>query len=376
MTLTNEQWQEALVQLANSGITPPASAVSTANSTTTPLSANATFTGTWESALAYGSISVQVYSDQASASNGLIIEQSQDGTNADTQATYSVSAATASQQTVNLTGQYFRIVYTNGGTNQATFRLQTIKEVYASPSAGVANQRVHAQSGDFATGSIADLATQLALLQGAITSNKMATKAASGDFADGAITTIGTEADSAWSLSGNATLVALLKKLDLLLQNVAYDNTNELKSSLYGKNSAAGDTAVGVDSSGYVYTHQKLGGSDISTSNPMPVNTVAQAGEVALYGSNASALTANTDAAIKWGASGTTAVNHILIQNNDTNNLHFHLDATATAGSPILAPGQTILLDIAGTLAVHLYSAGTPNVNGSSANNVVVTGWL
>jgi hypothetical protein len=74
--------------------------------------------------------------------------------------------------------------------------------------------------------------------------------AASGAFADGAITTLGTEADAAWGLSGNATAIAVLKELALLLQHVAYDNTNEIKASLYGKNSAAGDTPIGVDASG------------------------------------------------------------------------------------------------------------------------------
>ncbi len=78
-----------------------------------------------------------------------------------------------------------------------------------------------------------------------------AVTASAGAFADGAITTIGTEADAAWALAGNATVIALLKKLDLLLQFLGYDNTNELKTSLYGKgNGAAGDTAVLLDSSG------------------------------------------------------------------------------------------------------------------------------
>ena len=113
------------------------------------------------------------------------------------------------------------------------------------------------------------------------------------------------------------------------------------------------------------------------STQPVSVATlIAQAGEVALYGSNPTALTANTDAAIKWGASGTTAVNHILIANNTTINVNYRLDAATTAGSDLLAPGQKIVLDIAGTLAVHLQANGTPNVGGSSGGNIVVTGWL
>src|SRR5260221_3966682 len=54
----------------------------------------------------------------------------------------------------------------------------------------------------------------LATIAGAISSNKMATKAASGDFADGAIATIGAQADaSATTDSGTFTLMALIKRL-------------------------------------------------------------------------------------------------------------------------------------------------------------------
>ena len=48
------------------------------------------------------------------------------------------------------------------------------------------------------------------------------------------------------------------------------DNTNELGVSLYGKNAAAGDTAVLVDSGGRVYVSQTLGGNVISGTNPEP----------------------------------------------------------------------------------------------------------
>ena len=94
---------------------------------------------------------------------------------------------------------------------------------------------------------------------------------------------------------------------------------------------------------------------------------------IAASSSNAAALAASTDYSFKWAAPG--YVNHLLLQNNDTNNLHFELDATATAGSPMLAPGQTIILDVQ-VAVLHLFSSGTPNVNGSTANNIVVRGWI
>lgn len=106
------------------------SIVSTVNSSTAALTGNSVFTGTSESSLAYAAISIEVFSDQASATNGLSIQQSQDGTNWDIKDTFSVSASTSFQTTVNVVGQYFRIVYTNGSTNQGTFRLQTVKMVF------------------------------------------------------------------------------------------------------------------------------------------------------------------------------------------------------------------------------------------------------
>ncbi len=190
-------------------------------------------------------------------------------------------------------------------------------------------------------------------------------------------TAIGTQADAAYT-SGSGSAVSILKGIFTRLANIvtlAFDNTNELKASLYGKNSAAGDTAIGVDSSGFVLTHQKLGGSDLSVSNPMPGLVVAQSGYVAAYGSNAANTTGGSDYSFKWGASGNTQVNHIMLQNNTGANINYDLDTSTSAGSPVLATGQTIFLDVQ-TSTLHLQSASNQNVNGTSASNIVVRGWL
>lgn len=94
----------------------------------------------------------------------------------------------------------------------------------------------------------------------------------------------------------------------------------------------------------------------------------------AAYGSNAAALTATTDYSFKWGTGGNESVNHIMLQNNSGADLHWDLDTAATAGSALLPSGQTLFIDVTVTV-LHLYAAGTPNVNGSSANNIVVKGW-
>lgn len=101
----------------------------------------------------------------------------------------------------------------------------------------------------------------------------------------------------------------------------------------------------------------------------------ASSGYVAAYASNPAALTASTDYSFKWGIIGTTQINHVMLQNNTAAALNWDIDVAATAGSPVLAAGQTLFLDVQ-LSALHLFQAGTPNVNGSSANNIVVRGWL
>lgn len=100
------------------------------NSTTTTLLANATYTGTSTSVLPYSSVSVILYSNVASATQGLAIEFSMDGTNWDDSSTFSFTPGTGVNQGQTYKSparsQYYRIQYTNGATNQTTFRLQTV----------------------------------------------------------------------------------------------------------------------------------------------------------------------------------------------------------------------------------------------------------
>lgn len=105
-----------------------ASVVDATNSSTTLLGSGGVFTGTWQSSLSYSALSIEVFSDKASAASGLQIQQSQDGTNADTVDSFTVSASTNFQTTVNLTGSKYRVVYTNTNSAQGTFRLQTVAQ--------------------------------------------------------------------------------------------------------------------------------------------------------------------------------------------------------------------------------------------------------
>jgi hypothetical protein len=69
-------------------------------------------------------------------------------------------------------------------------------------------------------------------------------------------TGIGGVADSAYT-SGSGSIIAIVKGTFTRLANIvtmAFDNTSRLQTSLYGKNSAAGDTAILVDSTGRTLT--------------------------------------------------------------------------------------------------------------------------
>lgn len=104
-------------------INQPQGLISTVNSTTSNLGISATFTGTGEQNF-FPHVMVSVYADVAGT---LYFEYSIDGTNwyRDHPAGHNVSAG-VNKTHVEVKGpRYFRCVYTNGGTGQATFRLKT-----------------------------------------------------------------------------------------------------------------------------------------------------------------------------------------------------------------------------------------------------------
>jgi len=93
--------------------------------TNTPLNANITYTGTSFNAekakLSY--VNFIGISDQASAANGVKVQQSFDGTNWDYESLYSALAATSLALSIRLIGKYVRIIWINGAVNQTYFRL-------------------------------------------------------------------------------------------------------------------------------------------------------------------------------------------------------------------------------------------------------------
>ena len=106
------------------------------NSTTTILDPGGTnvFTGTATEVLNSGIVFVTVSTDQASATDGLSIQQSSDGTNWDHTDDYTVAAGANKNYSINPHSKWFRVVYTNGGIIQGHFRLQSICKGNSKPS--------------------------------------------------------------------------------------------------------------------------------------------------------------------------------------------------------------------------------------------------
>lgn len=96
------------------------------NTTSTPLAGGATFTGEWQDCLNYQEVNVSVSTDQNSATNGLVLQWSDDGVNIGDTDSFSVYANAGTNYTPNPAFRYVRVVYTNGSTIQGSFRLMTI----------------------------------------------------------------------------------------------------------------------------------------------------------------------------------------------------------------------------------------------------------
>ena len=100
--------------------------ISTNNSTTSTLANDAVFTGTGDDVSQYCTIVVILDSSHDSATNGMTFQFSPDNTNWDEVHSFTYTTGDARHFQFPTAAQYFRIVYTNGGTTQTAFRVQTI----------------------------------------------------------------------------------------------------------------------------------------------------------------------------------------------------------------------------------------------------------
>jgi hypothetical protein len=91
--------------------------------TTTPLDAGSVFTSDVLNSTGSARITGIVYSDQSSATDGLKIQQSIDGTNWDYESKFTLTGGSGLAFSVELVAAYVRIRYENGATAQTEFRL-------------------------------------------------------------------------------------------------------------------------------------------------------------------------------------------------------------------------------------------------------------
>lgn len=115
---------EQSMYIANAA--PAGTVISLLNSTTATLGIGGVYTGTGEDVSNFSEMRISVFADQASATDGLSIQQSTNNTNWDIVDTYTIPASTGKTFVVPRQARYFRMVYTNGGTGQGAFRLQSI----------------------------------------------------------------------------------------------------------------------------------------------------------------------------------------------------------------------------------------------------------
>lgn len=118
------------------------------NTTITALGANATFTGTWTNIVNYSAISLGIYADQNSATDGLKYQFSHDGVSVHHEHSYSYITDTyGTGYSVPVEFRYYRVVYTNGAVAQATLVISsTLKQTALFPSSYKVTQTISDQT--------------------------------------------------------------------------------------------------------------------------------------------------------------------------------------------------------------------------------------
>ena len=99
--------------------------ISPPNSSDVPIAGGGTFVGEWIDTTGIGIVYISAYSDVASATDGLVIEQSTDGINAHFDDVFTVPAGIGKNFSINPHARFLRVRYINGLIAQTTFALQT-----------------------------------------------------------------------------------------------------------------------------------------------------------------------------------------------------------------------------------------------------------
>ena len=107
-------------------VVPNGSIVDDNNSTIAPLLADEVFTGTATEVLHYASIALLIHADVASAEGGLVVQFSSDASDWHDGEAYTIPANSTKFFTPPVQARYYRVVYTNGGTDQSEFHIHVI----------------------------------------------------------------------------------------------------------------------------------------------------------------------------------------------------------------------------------------------------------
>lgn len=102
----------------------------TGNSTLVPLGGGATFTGTGFDLTNYAGWSISVFSDVGSATNGWVIQWSEDNVNWGGDDSITYVSGLSDMAAFGRKARYVRVVYTNGVAAQATFRVYAWGHVF------------------------------------------------------------------------------------------------------------------------------------------------------------------------------------------------------------------------------------------------------
>lgn len=126
----------AVTQVSNPWLTRNSIAgiIDAANSTSTLLAANSSFTGAIVDALSFSQITTTSYSDAPSGTNGLQFKWSSDGVNFDHVHQDTVLGSVLGFLGCGVHNRYYQIVYVNGTAAQGVFRLQTVQSPINKPN--------------------------------------------------------------------------------------------------------------------------------------------------------------------------------------------------------------------------------------------------
>jgi hypothetical protein len=350
--------------------------VDSGNSTTTPLTGGSTFTGTGHTTVGYGYIMLYIYADHNSAASGVNIEFSSDNSHWDDASQWTFTAGGSSPNDGQVfgtaaRGQYYRVVYTNGSTNQGTFRLQAVLK--SSPAAG-----------DMVPLSVTPLGTE----HGLLTKSSIVglSSAGGGTFVDvkvspsGAIQTSSSTNDgSGTAITSNSTTTSATTGLDMNIRSIL--NTAPTTAGFLDIKGADGNVFVRQA------TAANLNATVVGTGTFAVQDTPSASASSTGFSLNYQSGLTTTKVAVKASA-GNFAGWHIQNPNNAISYIQvFNVaSASVTLGSTsptfvITVPAngwedfEPVLPGIAFSTAITL--AATTTASGSTApvNNLIATFW-